>query len=53
MIYSDLAVGARAMTHALELSPNSLPELLPWLGLGLVLAQRELLMYLWRQETDG
>ena len=41
------------MTRTLELSPDSLPELLPWLGVGLVLAQRELLMHLWHQEVDG
>ena len=53
MIHSDLAVGARAMTRTLELSPDPLPELLPWLGVGLVLAQRELVMALWREEANG
>ena len=41
------------MTRTLELSPDSLPELLPWLGVGLVLAQRELVMALWQEEANG
>ncbi len=53
MIHSDLAVGTQAMTGTLELSTDSLPELLPWLGVGLDLAQRELLMHLWREKADG
>ena len=41
------------MTRTLELSPDSLAELLPWLGVGLVLAQRELVMALWQEEANG
>ena len=41
------------MTRILELSPDSLPELVPFLGVGLVLCQRELVMHLWSQEVDG
>lgn len=53
LLHPDQVRGAPAMTRTLELSPDSLPELLPWLGVGLVLAQRELVMALWREEADG
>ena len=44
MIHADLAEGAEAMTRILELSPDSLPELLPRLRVGQALAQQELVM---------
>ena len=53
MIHPDLAEGAEAMVRTLRASPESLPELVPFLGVGLVLCHRELLMHLWRQEVDG
>ena len=53
MIHADLAEGAEAMVRTLRISPESLPALVPFLGVGLVLCQRELVMHLWRQEVDG
>lgn len=53
MIHADLPLGAEAMVRALQISPESLPELVPLLAVGLLLTQRELLMHLWHQETDG
>lgn len=53
MIHPDLAEGAEAMVRTLRISPDSLPELVPLLAVGLVMTQRELLMHLWRQEVDG
>ena len=53
MIHPDLAEGAEAMVRTLRISPDSLPELVPLLAVGLVMTQRELLMHLWLQEVDG
>ena len=53
MIHPDLVKGAQAMTRTLRMSPESLPELVPLLAVGLVMTQRELLMHLWHQEVDG
>ena len=53
MIHPDLAEGAEAMVRTLRISPDSLPELVPLLAVGLVMTQRELLMHLWHQEVDG
>ena len=53
MIHSDLAEGAEAMVRTLRISPESLPELVPMLAIGLVLTQRELLTHLWREEVNG
>lgn len=41
------------MTRTLEVSLDSLPLLLPWLRVDLVLAERELVMALWREEADA
>jgi len=41
------------MARTLRASPESLPDLVPWLAVGLVLCQRELLMHLWREEVDA
>ena len=53
MIHPDLAEGAEVMVRTLRISPDSLPELVPLLAVGLVMTQRELLMHLWHQEVDG
>ena len=53
MIHADLAEGAEAMVRTLQISPDSLPDLVPLLAVGLVMTQRELLMHLWQQEVDG
>jgi len=50
VIHSDLAGGAAALNETLTLAPEALPQLLPALAIGLVLAQRELLMHLWTLE---
>lgn len=52
MIHRDLAIGAEAMNRTLQLSPESLPELIPLLGIGLLMLQRQLLLYVWDLE-DG
>ena len=53
LISADLNQGAKALRLSLELSPSSLPELVPFLAVGLVLAQRELVMALWREDANG
>lgn len=50
MIHRDLAEGAKAMNRTLELAPESLPELIPLLGIGLLLLQRQLLLHVWDLE---
>jgi len=50
MIHRDLAIGADAMVRTLRATPSALPQLIPWLAVGLVICQRELLMHLWRSE---
>ena len=52
MIHRDLAIGAEAMNRTLQLAPDSLPELVPLLGLGFLMLQRQLLLHLWDLE-DG
>ena len=52
MIHRDLADGAEAMARTLRATPSALPHLVPWLAVGLVLAQRELLRYCWALEGD-
>ena len=53
VIHADLSEGAEAMVRTLQISPKSLPELVPLLAVGLLMTQRELLMHLWRQEADA
>ena len=50
MIHADLSEGAEAMVRTLQISPKSLPDLVPLLAVGLLMTQRELLMHLWRSE---
>ena len=50
MIHSDLAEGAAVLNETLQIAPEALPELVVALAIGLVLAQRELLMHLWTLE---
>jgi len=52
VIHRDLAIGAEAIKRTLDLSPASLPALTVALGVGLVLAHRDLLRYCWDLE-DG
>ena len=52
MIHRDLADGAEAMARTLRATPSALPHLVPWLAVGLVLAQREMLWHLWALEGD-
>ncbi len=50
MIHPDLVKGAQAMTRTLQISPESLPELVPLFAVGVALLLRELLMHCLRQE---
>ena len=50
MIHTDLHHAAQALSRTAEVNPDCIPELVPLLSVGLVLAQREMLMHLWRAE---
>ena len=52
MIHADLVEGAEAMVRTLWISPESLPELVPLLAVGLLMTQRELLMHQWKKEAE-
>ena len=53
MIHSDLAVAATALTETAEvLEPAALADLVPLLACGLVIAQRQMLLYLLDTEPD-
>ena len=52
MIHRDLVIGADAMARTLRATPSALPQLVPWLAVGIVMTQRELLMHLWEKEGD-
>ena len=53
MIHADLATAATALTEAAKAGgPAALPELVPLLARGLVMAQREMLLYLLDTEPD-
>ena len=50
MIHADLQHAARALGRTAEINPGATCELIPLLGVGLVIAHRELLLHLWQQE---
>jgi len=50
MIHADVAKGAVVLNETLQIAPEALPQLVVALAIGLVLAQRELLMHLWTLE---
>jgi len=52
VIHRDLAIGADAMARTLRATPSALPQLVPWLAVGIVIAQRELLKHLWETEAE-
>ena len=53
MIHKDLAKTADALKKTHEIAPHALPELVVAFGVGIALLHRELLMYLWRNESDS
>ena len=53
MIHSDLAVAATALAETFETGGAvALPDLVPLLGRGLVMAQREMVLHLLDTEPD-
>ena len=50
MTHVDLQHAARALCRTAEMNPSAIPELIPLLGVGLVIAHLELLVNLWQQE---
>ena len=58
MIHPDLLEAAKAIDLTTDIAQrqgilgSALPELVPLFAVGIVLLRRELLMHLWRLETD-
>ena len=50
MINKDLATGAEALKLTYVIAPEALPQLVVAFSVGIALLQRELIMYLWRNE---
>ena len=48
-MHADLQHAARALCRTAEINPGGTCELIPLLGVGLVIAHRELLVHLWQQ----
>jgi hypothetical protein len=50
MIHKDLAKTAAALAKTHEIAPEALPQLVVAFAVGIALLQRELIIYLWRNE---
>jgi len=50
VIHIDLHRAAHALSRTAEVNPDCISELVTLLSVSLVLAQREMLMHLWRAE---
>jgi hypothetical protein len=50
MINKDLATGAEALNRTYVIAPEALPQLIVTFSVGIVLLQRELIIYLWRND---
>jgi len=52
VIHADLQHAAHVLCRTAEMNPVGISKLVPLLAVGLILAQRELLLHLWQTEAE-